>query len=112
MSGLTQAQSRKQTKPAAAAASAAGTPPPSTDQNANPIDLSADVNLFDPEVVKQFQAIRLQHQALGLDKSICIAYLCWLFGGWFGLHHLYIGSRYVAPSLNICFYFIFYKSII
>lgn len=25
------------------------------------------------------------------DKSLFVAYLCWLFGGIFGLHHLYLG---------------------
>lgn len=24
------------------------------------------------------------------EKSLCLAYLFWLIGGWFGLHHIYL----------------------
>lgn len=33
----------------------------------------------------------VKYQKLSGDKSLFIAYLCWLFGGFFGLHHLYLG---------------------
>lgn len=33
---------------------------------------------------------------MGENKSLFVAYLCWLFGGIFGLHHLYLGRDYHA----------------
>jgi len=28
---------------------------------------------------------------MAMGKSLCLTYFFWLVGGWFGLHHIYLG---------------------
>ena len=34
--------------------------------------------------------------------SVCVAYLLWALGGWFGLHHFYLGRCVVRSRLLGC----------